>query len=131
MEGTIQELKSTVSQYRDLDAKLNDVNRQAASIRNEKKTLESTLSRILSQPEFKDVKTLQIQEDGSQLQIQRPNAWNKSWHLSKKDLEETIYKYFDNTPHPNAIECVQYILENQKEKLVSKEFAFNLTSSKR
>lgn len=124
MDNEIRNLKSHLVKYREVEAKLADVNKQASAIRNDRKLIENDMIQILSKPEFKDVKTLQIQEDGTQIKVQHPETWSKGWHLSKKDLEELLYEYFDNTHQPNALDCSKFIIERQSKKLVSREFAF-------
>lgn len=123
MDSTLATLRERMYQYRDVDDKKHKLNKELAEVRSRLNELEGEIIRIVDQPEFQEVKELEIKDDGSRIKIQRPDTWNKAWTLSKKDLEKYIHSYFEGTTLPNGFELMDYIVENQKKRLVSKEYS--------
>lgn len=117
-------LKTYIQSYRDIDAKLQDLNKEVYTLRKEKHDVESNMASLLQNPEFESINMLQLKEDGSTIQIQRPNTWSKAWTLSKKDLHTYLHEYFQKTPNPTPDDCYQYILQEKTKTLVSNEFSF-------
>jgi hypothetical protein len=83
------------------------------------------MASLLQNPEFESVNTLQLKEDGSKIEIQRPNTWSKPWNLSKKDLNTYLHEYFEKSARPNPTECFEYIATEKSKNLVSKDFSFS------
>lgn len=126
----MEKLKSCIQTYRKLDDELKSVNMKAQEIRREKDTIEADMSAILSQPEFQQYDKLEITEDNSIIKIQRPGGWTKSSTLSRLDLMNGLVAYFEEHKNTaNATDCYEFIVERQKEKLVSTEFRFDRTTS--
>jgi hypothetical protein len=128
----MEKLKSCIQTYRKLDDDLKDTNMKVQELRREKKTIETEMATILAQPEFQQYDKLEIKEDGSMIKIQRPGAWTKAWSLSKKDLFDSLTEYFEthNGTSDDALECYESILDDQKEKMVTKEFNFDRTKKR-
>jgi hypothetical protein len=121
----MEDLKTCIRSYRDVDNKLRDLNSRVYDLRQERRSLEIELSEIVKQPHFNEVSELRINDDNSSIKIQRP-GWKKPWGLSKKDLAENLAAYFkDAGPTVNAADCLTFIIEEQNKKLVSEEFAFS------
>jgi hypothetical protein len=121
----MEDLKTCIRSYRDVDNKLRDLNSRVYDLRQERRSLEIELSEIVKQPHFNEVSELRINDDNSSIKIQRP-GWKKPWGLSKKDLAEHLLAYFkDAGPTVNAADCVLFIIQEQNKKLVSEEFAFS------
>lgn len=117
-------LKTHIQSYRDVDAKLQNLNKEVHTLRKEKNEIESGMVSLLQNPEFESINMLQLKEDGSTIQIQRPNTWSKAWTLSKKDLHTYLHEYFQKTPSPKPDECFEYITQEKTKTLVSNEFSF-------
>jgi hypothetical protein len=120
----LNSLKSHIQSYRDIDVKLQDLNKEVHALRKDRNEVESSIAGLLQNPEFDSINMLQLKEDGSTIQIQRPNTWSKAWTLSKKDLHTYLREYFEKTPKPNPDECYQYITQEKSKTLVSNEFSF-------
>lgn len=125
MEEAIRDLKRCVKQYREVDDKLRDLNREVYEKRESRKIIELELADLMKVDQFVNFKKLKIEEDGSTITVQRPNEWSKPWSLSKKDLKDLLERYFNSTNFPNAEKCLEFILEAQKTKLTSTEYSFN------
>lgn len=124
MEEAIGDLKRCVKQYREIDDKLRDLNREVYEKRESRKIIELELADLMKVEQFVNFKKLKIEEDGSTITVQRPNEWTKPWSLSKKDLKDLLERYFNSTNFPNAEKCLEFILEAQKTKLTSTEYSF-------
>ncbi|NBR60521.1 hypothetical protein EB118_03960 [bacterium] len=119
-----RDLIKCVRNFRSIDDKLKDLNRQLYKLREDKKFIENEMSDILKRTHFQSISKLEIQDDGSFIKIQRPESWNKPWSMSMKDLQLNIQDYFKKSTNPNAEECCKFIVENKRKELVSKDFAF-------
>lgn len=120
----MQDLKNCIRRYRDADNQISVLNKNVYSLREKRKIIEIEMGDILRMPQFSNYEKLGLEDDGSTIKIQRPNTWAKPWNLSKKDLTESVTSYFTTTASPNAKDCVEYILQQQKSKLVATEFNF-------
>lgn len=119
-----RDLVKCVRNYRTLDEKLKELNKQVYRLREDRKFVENEMSDILNRPQFQGFSKLEIQDDGSYIKIQRPGSWNKSWNMSARDLQVKLNEYFRQASSPSAEDCFRFIVENKKKDLVSKEFAF-------
>lgn len=119
-----RDLVRCVRNYRSLDDKLKEFNKQVYKLREEKKLIEGEMSDILKRNHFQGISKLEIQDDGSFIKIARPDSWNKPWSMSVRDLQTKIQEYFKQTTNPTSDECFKFIVENKKKELVSKDFAF-------
>lgn len=119
-----RDLVKCVRTYRSLDEKLKELNKQVYKLREDRKFVESEMSDILNRPHFQGFSKLEIQDDGSHIRIDRPGSWKKPWSMSAKDLQGKLNEYFKQASRPNAEECSQFIIENRKKELISKDFAF-------
>lgn len=120
----LSSLKSYLQSYRDIDSKLQDLNKEVYTLRKEKHDVESNMATLLQNQEFESINMLQLKEDGSSIQIQRPNTWSKAWTLSKKDLHTYVHEYFQKSSNPSPDQCYQHIVDEKMKTLVSNEFSF-------
>lgn len=120
----ISDLKRCVKQYRDLDNQIRELNKALYDKRESRKCLELELTDLVKLPNFNGIDNLKIDDDGSTIKIQRPGTHNKSWSLSKKELEILVSTYFQTTSRPTAEECVNFVVEKRKKDLVSSDFGF-------
>jgi phage pi2 protein 07 len=125
MESMLATLKTQLYAYRDIETRLDDIKRDASSLRDQKRQIEKSMSSILARPEFQDFKTLELKDDGTHVNIYRPGEWNKGWSLGKKELDEYLTEYFAQTANPSAKQCHDFISNKQKEKCVGKEYTFD------
>ena len=121
MEKLVEELKTSVRRYRDLDNQIREINKNVFNLREKRKIAEMEISDYLKCPEFQQHNVLAL-EDGSKINIQRPTQWSKPWTMSKKSLNEHLKNYFAVAKNPTADDCFAYILSKEKEQLVSTEF---------
>jgi hypothetical protein len=119
-----RDLVKCVRNFRSIDDKLKDLNKQVYKLREDRKFIENEMSDILKRTNFQGISKLEIQDDGSFIKIQRPESWNKPWSMSTKDLQNKIQDYFKQTTRPTAEECFKFIVETKKKELVAKDFAF-------
>jgi hypothetical protein len=75
--------------------------------------------------QFGLVDKLKIDDDGSCIKISRPDTYSKAWSLSKKELEILVQKYFQNANIPSSEGCFNFIVEQRKRSLISKDFEFS------
>jgi hypothetical protein len=120
----LNSLKSHIQSYRDIDSKLQELNTEVHRLRKDRNEVESSIASLLENPEFESINMLQLKEDGSTIQIQRPNTWSKPWTLSKKDLHKYMREYFEKHSKPTPDDCYQYITQEKAKTLVSNEFSF-------
>ncbi len=125
----IQQLKTTLHAYKDVDNRMNDLNKEVFALRAERKELEIAMASILSRPELQAIDKLEIKDDNSYVRIGRPNTWTKPWSLSKKDLEPALTAYFQQSGTPTAEACFKYICETQRKS--GNEFTFERVIKKR
>lgn len=121
MEQAMQELKTSVRRFRDLDDQIRPINKQLYDLREKRKIAELEVVDYLKSPTFAQHTVMQL-EDGSRIKIQRPQTWSKGWSLSKKDLSSYLVNYFASARNPNAEECFKYIVQQEKSISVSNEF---------
>ena len=127
MDATLMTLKSHLQSYRKLDEDLKELNAKSLEVRRERKQIESEMSIILQKPEFQQYDKLEIKEDGSLIRIQRPGTWTKGWSMSKHELMDALNLYFKVDKDANAEDCYDFLVEHQKPKMISNEFAFERT----
>jgi hypothetical protein len=104
------------------------MNKEVATLREERKAIEKSMGKILAQPEFQKLTHLAFSDDGSSLKINRPGK-NKGWSLSKSDLERLVRDYFFSTTSPSAAGCYEYIVNSNKQ--TTDEFAFEHAAAKK
>jgi len=123
----MEDLKSCIKQYRDIDNELRDLNKQVYEKRDERKVVESEIAEIIKAPEFQTFKKVRLEDDGSTITVKRPSEWTKPWSLSQKDLKELTAQYFSASGNISAEALVKYIIDTKKQTLVASEFSFART----
>lgn len=119
-----RDLIRCIRKYRTYDNELKALNTQTHKLRENKKIVEMEMGDILRRPTFAHIHKLDIADDGSYIKIQRPEAWNKPWNLSAREMQTLVEGYFKTGGVPTAEGCVKYMTENRKRDLVAKEFSF-------
>jgi hypothetical protein len=125
MEEAIRDLKRCVQQYRKVDDELRVLNHEVYNKRESRKIVEMELADLMKVEQFVNFRKLKIEEDGSIITIQRPQEWTKPWSLSKKDLKDSLERYFNSTVQPSPDKAFEFITEAQKTKLTSMDFNFS------
>jgi hypothetical protein len=123
----MEDLKSCIKQYRQIDDELRDLNKRVYEKRDARKIVEMEIADIIKAPEFQNFKKVKLEEDGSTISIKRPNEWVKPWSLSQKDLKDLVSQYFAITGAISPDGLVKYIVETKKQTLVASEFSFTRT----
>ena len=118
------ELKAQMTKYILVDNALQEANARSLELRKEKKGTEEFLALLLQYPEVENINTLK-NDAGDTIKVQRPGTWNKGWTLSKKELESMLNTYFDSSVQPNARECFDFIVEENKKSMISSDFSFS------
>ena len=119
---SVEQLKTRVQNYRDVDNKLREMNARVQELRKIRTDAELKIIEIVSNPDFSHFKKLEISDDGSVIKIQRPQEWNKPWSLSKSLLKQMLDEYFKDNSNPKPDECFQFICETMKPMLVAETF---------
>ena len=119
----VNNLRRSVLEYRDIDNRVRDLNRQIGPLREQRKIIELQIVDVLRQPEFATYQKLDIREDGSSIRISRPGQWSGAWSLSKGRLNDLIGQYFASTAAPTADGCYEYCVRTQNILLRKNEFA--------
>ena len=119
----MEDLRTTMRSYRQLDDAIRELNKQVGPLREQRKIKELQLGDILKSPEFQAFNMLKVEDDGSTIKVHRPNTWYKGWSLSKRDLQNYLDHYFENAgPRANREDCFTFIVEQQKRSSLADEF---------
>lgn len=125
MESLKIELKNCLKQYRDIDNSVREVNKLVSELREKRKIVEFEMADILKHPEMSQVGALRLENDNSVIKIQRPGTYTKAWSMSKKDLQNYIDHYFENSgQQSNRKDCFEFIVQHQKADAVETDFKF-------
>lgn len=119
-------LKVCVKHYRDIDDKLQELNKKVYEMRDERRSIEAQLSELMTLEQFSEVSKFDI-NDGSAIVIKKPGTYSKAWSLSKKDLKDYLLNCLDSK---KAEEVYEFILKTHQQKLVATDFDFSRISSK-
>jgi hypothetical protein len=118
-----EELKNCIKRYCDTNEKLQEVNKIAHNLRENRKITELEMADILKTPQLSHVNVLKLENDNSMIKIQRPGTYLKPWSLSKRDLKNYLDHYFQNVGNSaNPEGCFKFIVDQQKEDALSDEF---------
>jgi uncharacterized protein YllA (UPF0747 family) len=123
----MNDLKSCIKQYRQIDDEIRDLNKQVYEKRDARKTVEQEIAVIIRDPQFNAIKKIKLEEDGSTISFKRPNEWVKPWSLSQKELKELATQYFTAAGQHDADGLVKFIIDTRKQSLVATEFSFTRT----
>lgn len=123
----MNDLKSCIKQYRQIDDEIRDLNKQVYEKRDARKMVEQEIADIIRDPQFNSIKKIKLEEDGSTISFKRPNEWVKPWSLSQKELKELATQYFAVSSQFNAESLVKFIIETRKQSLVATDFSFTRT----
>ena len=116
----MDDLKQCIKKYRDLDNQRRDLNAQVSEVREEIKLTELEMQDILKAPQFTGYDRVRIDDDGSEVKIQR--QWVKPVSFTQGSLQKSLSEFFGDTQ--KAKECLDYVIRKHKENSVSNDFKF-------
>jgi hypothetical protein len=119
-----KDLITCVRKYRKYDDDLKKLNAAANELREKRKLVELEMGDILRRPTFSQIHKLDLPDDKSEIRIARPEQWSRGWTLSAKELATLVSSYFATPGQKTAKDCVEYIVAQRKNDLVSKDFSF-------
>jgi hypothetical protein len=116
----MEQLKPVMTRYLDVSKKLNDLNAQAAELRDQRRSIELDLTAVYAQTELPSESELK----NSQMvfQVKRPGEWKKGWTLSKKQLEQ----YLNEILPEHGADVFREIVMRHEPKMVGDDFGFEL-----
>jgi seryl-tRNA synthetase len=117
---TMDDLKQCIKDYRNLDNQRRELNYQVSKIREDMKCKEFELQDILKSPQFTGYDRLRIEDDGSEIKIQR--QWVKPISFTQGSLQKSLVEFFGDPQ--KAKECFDYIVREHKKNSVCTEFKF-------
>ena len=116
----MDDLKQCIKDYRNLDNQRRELNYQVSKIREDMKCKEFELQDILKSPQFTGYDRLRIEDDGSEIKIQR--QWVKPISFTQGSLQKSLVEFFGDVQ--KAKECFDYIVREHKKNSVCTEFKF-------
>jgi hypothetical protein len=119
-----KDLIACVRKYRKYDDDLKKLNAATNDLREKRKLVELEMGDILRRNAFSHIHKLDLPDDKSEIKIARPEQWSKGWTLSAKELATLVTAYFATPGPKTAKDCIEYVVTQRKNDLVSKEFSF-------
>jgi hypothetical protein len=121
----MESLKPVLPRYISVSKKLNDINAEAARLRDEKKSLELDLAAVYGTTNEELPNKIELTSSQMIFQVKRPNEWKKGWTLSKKQLAEYLVEILGEQRGKDVLEG---IVQRHEPKLVADDFGFELKS---
>jgi predicted nuclease with TOPRIM domain len=118
-------LKPVLPRYISVSKKLNELNAEAARLRDEKKSLELDLAAVYGTTNEELPNKIELTSSQMIFQVKRPNEWKKGWTLSKKQLTEYLVEILGEQRGKDVLEG---IIQRHEPKLVADDFGFELKS---
>ena len=115
-------LKPLMTRYLEVTRKLDQINKQIADLRDQRRTVELDLSAAYNENGLPD----KIELTNSQMVFvaKQPGSWKKGWSLSKKQLEEYLVEILGE----RGKDVMREIIKKHEPKLVATEYSFELRS---
>ena len=121
----MESLKPVLPRYISVSKKLNDVNAEAARLRDEKKSLELDLAAVYGTTNEELPNKIELTNSQMIFHVKRPNEWKKGWTLSKKQLADYLV---DILGEQRGKDVLDGIVQRHEPKLVADDFGFELKS---
>lgn len=121
----MESLKPVLPRYISVSKKLNDVNAEAARLRDEKKSLELDLAAVYGTTNEELPNKIELTNSQMIFHVKRPNEWKKGWTLSKKQLAEYLVEILGEQRGKDVLDG---IVQRHEPKLVADDFGFELKS---
>ena len=116
----MEQLKPVMTRYLDVSKKLNDLNAQAAELRDQRRSIELDLTAVYAQTELPS--EIELKNSQMVFQVKRPGEWKKGWTLSKKQLEQ----YLNEILPEHGADVFREIVMRHEPKMVGDDFGFEL-----
>jgi hypothetical protein len=116
----MEQLKPVMTRYLDVSKKLNDLNAQAAELRDQRRSIELDLTAVYAQTELPS--KIELKNSQMVFQVKRPGEWKKGWTLSKKQLEQ----YLNEILPEHGADVFREIVMRHEPKMVGDDFGFEL-----
>jgi hypothetical protein len=116
----MEQLKPVMTRYLDVSKKLNDLNAQAAELRDQRRSIELDLTAVYAHTELPS--KIELKNSQMVFQVKRPGEWKKGWTLSKKQLEQ----YLNEILPEHGADVFREIVTKHEPKMVGDDFGFEL-----
>lgn len=115
-------LKPIITRYVEITKKLNELNRLANELRDERRTIELDLAAVYGTTREDLPDKIELTNSKMVFVVKRPNQWKKGWTLSKKDLEA----YLTQILPEHGEDVMTEIITKHAPKLLGDDFQFEL-----
>lgn len=122
----MENLKPVLTRYVEITKKLNEMNRLANELRDERRTIELDLAAVYGTTQEDLPQKIELTGSKMTFSVKKPNEWKKGWTLSKKDLEA----YLDEILPEHGTDVMREIITRHETKLVGDDFVFELKPMK-
>lgn len=116
----MDEFRTTVGRYTELDNRIRELNRQVLPLREQRKMVELELVDILKTPAFAQTKNFQFQ--GSTFTAKEPGTWRATWYLTQGDLRNDLVTFWTSGKPMFSENCFQHIVENVRSRTRATEW---------
>ena len=113
-------LKPALSRYLDISKKLNDVNAQAKTLREQRQSVELDLIAVYNENPFPD--KIELKQSQMVFHVKKPGEWKKGWTLSKKQLQEYLLEILPE----HGEDVLRQIVLRHEPKLLATDYSFDL-----
>lgn len=118
----MESLKPVMSRYVEITKKLNELNRLAGELRDERRTVELDLAAVYGTTREELPDKIELTNSKMMFVVKKPAQWKKGWTLSKKDLEAYLREILPE----HGEDVLREIIARHEPKLVGDDFQFEL-----
>jgi hypothetical protein len=120
----METLKPILSRYLDVSKRLNDVNAQAKSLREDRQEVEMDLAAAYNEARIKEPlpDKIDLHKSKMMFMVKKPGEWKKGWTLSKKYLET----YLKDILPEHGESVFKEIVRRHEPTLVVEDYSFDL-----
>jgi len=116
-------LKPTLTRYLDVNKKLEEVNRNAKDLREQRQSIELDLAAAYNETRSLPDK-IELRQSEMVFSVKKPGEWKKGWTLSKKQLQEYLLEILPE----HGADVFAEIARKHEPKLVATDYSFELKS---
>jgi hypothetical protein len=120
----MEDLKSAITKYIKINKNLNDVNKEASELRDERRTVELDLAALYANNDNAMPEKIELKESQMMFTVKKPGQWKKGWSLSKKDLEAYLIEILPE----HGDDVMAEIIRKHEPTLIADDFGFNLSA---
>jgi hypothetical protein len=115
-------LKPVLTRYVEITKKLNELNRLAGELRDERRTIELDLAAVYGTTREDLPEKIELTGSKMVFVVKKPNEWKKGWTMSKKELEAYLAEILPE----HGEDVMREIIMRHSPKLVGDDFQFEL-----